>query len=47
MMLYTVRHQTPTGPRQFYIGAEFIGVIGGLQDSDANAVLKVLIDAAQ
>jgi hypothetical protein len=29
------------------IGAEFIGVIGGLQDSDANAVLKVLIDAAQ
>jgi hypothetical protein len=45
VLLYAVRHCTATGPRQFYIGAEFIGVIGSPNDSDASAALKVLIDA--
>jgi hypothetical protein len=47
MVLYTVRHCTTTGPRQFYIGAEFIGVVGSPNDSDASAALKVLMDAGQ
>lgn len=45
LVLYTVAHCTALGPRSFYIGAEFIGVVGNPNDSDASAALKVLIDA--
>jgi hypothetical protein len=45
MVLYTVGHCTAIGSNSFYIGAEFIAVIGSPNDSDASAALKVLIDA--